>query len=386
MVESRGQCVDSRRRFPLTIKNPLLSNPGRLGLTVLVVGACALLMLFLWADYQGVNEGAVDYIRRTAADIWVLQRNSTNIIRGSSIMSMRDYREVRGAAEVESASPVLLIFASARLGLRDYTLFLTGYVPEEPMGGPPALAAGRAPADEGEIVLDRVFARKHRLGIGQTIRIQGVDLRIVGLSSGTNAMVIQYAFVTLGRAQAFVGFPGLISFVAARIRAGADEGAVIAALRSRQPGLNFFGNREFIENNVLEMQSGFLAFLFIITVMGAGVLSIILILLFSLSILEKRRDFVIMKALGAPGGFIPSLVVAQAAVLGGAGAALGIILLFPVRAAVRALCPELETGMYPLQIAVVSAAVLAVSMISSAIAARRLSRFYALEAFRGREE
>jgi putative ABC transport system permease protein len=254
------------------------------------------------------------------------------------------------------------------------------------MGGPPALAAGRAPADDGEIVLDGVFARKHRLGIGQTIEIQGVDLRIVGLSSGTNAMVIQYVFVTLSRAQAIVGFPGLISFVAARVRAGQGKGAAIEALRSRWPELNFFGNGEFIENNVLEMQSGFLAFLFIITVMGAGVLSIILILLFTLSILEKRKEFVIMKALGAPRGFIPTLVFAQAALLGGAGAALGILLLFPVRAAVRALCPELETGMYPLQVAVVSMAVLAISMFSSVVAARKVSRFYALEAFRGRED
>jgi putative ABC transport system permease protein len=368
------------------MKNPLLGNTGRLALTVAVVGACALLMLFLWSDYEGVNQGAVDYIRRTGADFWVLQRNSTNIIRGSSIMSMSDCQKIRSAAEVESASPVLLLFASASIGARDYTLFLTGYQPEEPMGGPPALAAGRAPADDGEIVLDGVFARKHRLGIGQTIEIQGVDLRIVGLSSGTNAMVIQYVFVTLSRAQAIVGFPGLISFVAARVRAGQGKGAAIEALRSRWPELNFFGNGEFIENNVLEMQSGFLAFLFIITVMGAGVLSIILILLFTLSILEKRKEFVIMKALGAPRGFIPTLVFAQAALLGGAGAALGILLLFPVRAAVRALCPELETGMYPLQVAVVSMAVLAISMFSSVVAARKVSRFYALEAFRGRED
>ena len=370
----------------MAVKNPLLSNPGRLALTVMVVGACTLLMLFLWSDYQGVNEGAVDYIRRTGADFWVLQGNSTNIIRGFSIMSMRDYVEIQSAAEVESASPVLLLCTSANIGARDYTLFLTGYRPEEPMGGPPALAAGRAPADDGEIVLDRVFARKHHLGIGQTIRIQGVDLRIVGLSSGTNAMVIQYAFVTLSRAQAVLGVPGLISFVAARMKADADKGAAIEALRSRRPDLNFFGNGEFIGNNVLEMQSGFLAFLFIITLMGAGVLAIVLILLFSLSILEKRKEFVIMKALGAPRGFIPSLVIAQAAVLGGAGAALGIFLLFPVRAAITALSPELETGTYPLQIAVVFGAVIAVSMASSAIAARRLSRFYALEAFRGREE
>jgi hypothetical protein len=62
--------------------------------------------------------------------------------------------------------------------------------------------------------------------------IQGVSLRIVGLSNGTNAMVIQYAFVTLSRAQAIVGFPGLISFVAARVRAGMDENAATAALRA----------------------------------------------------------------------------------------------------------------------------------------------------------
>ena len=369
----------------MALNNPLLSNPGRLALTVMVVGACTLLMLFLWSDYQGVNEGAVDYIRRTGADFWVLQHNSTNIIRGFSAVSMRDYTEIRSATEVESASPVLLLCASVNIGARDYTIFLTGYRPEESMGGPPALAAGRAPADDGEIVLDRIFAKKHRFAIGQTIRISGVDLRIVGLSSGTNAMVVQYAFVTLTRAQAIVGFPGLISFVAAKVRAGVEKEAAIEALRSRRPDLNFFGNAEFIENNVLEMQSGFLTFLFIITLMGAGVLGIVLILLFSLSILEKRKEFVIMKALGAPSGFIPSLVVAQAAVLGSAGAALGILLLFPVRAVIRALSPELETGMYPLQIAVVSGAVVVVSVVSSAIAARRLSRFYALEAFRGRE-
>jgi ABC-type antimicrobial peptide transport system permease subunit len=367
------------------MNNPLLSNRGRLALTVMVVGACTLLMLFLWSDYEAVNAGSVDYIRRTSADFWVLQGNSTNILRGFSTMSMRDYLQIRSDGDVESASPVLLLCASANIGARDYTLFLTGYRPEDPMGGPPALAAGRAPADDSEIVLDRVFAKKHHLGIGQTIRIHGMDLQIVGVSNGTNAMVVQYAFVTLSRAQAIVSFPGLISFVAARIKAGVDKGAAIEALRSRRPDLNVFGNEEFIHNNVLEMQSGFLAFLFIITLMGAGVLAVVLILLFSISILESRRDFVIMKALGAPRRFIPSLVVEQAAVLGGAGAALGFVLLFPVRTAISAWSPELETGIYPLQIAVVFVAVLVVSVISSAIAARRLTRFYALEAFRGRE-
>jgi len=198
-------------------------------------------------------------------------------------------------------------------------------------------------------------------------------------------MVIQYAFVTLPRAQAFIGLPSLISFVPIRFKPGVDERSALAELRRRNPQLNFFDDAAFVRNNVLEMQNGFMAFLFIIAVMGACVLTVILVLLFSLSILERRRDFVIMKALGAPRAFVPSLVLSQAALLGGSGAVLGTALLFPVKWAVRALSPELETGVYPFHVAVVAAAVIAISVASSALSARRLSRFYALEAFRGRE-
>ncbi len=354
-------------------------------MTVAVVGVCTLLMLFLWSVYQGVNEGAVDYIRKTDADAWALQRSSTNIIRGSSIMSLKDYASIRDDPSVSSASPVLLILASVSLDGRDYTLFLAGYRPGESMGGPPALVQGRQPEGMDEIVLDRVFARKHRLGIGDRIRIQDADLEIVGLSDNTNAMVIQYAFVSLPRAQYFIGMPGLISFVPIRFKEGIDARAALEGLRADHPHLNILDAPAFLRNNVLEMQNGFLAFLLIIAVMGASVLSVILVLLFSLSILERRREFVIMKALGAPPAFVPSLVLGQAALLGAGGACLGTALFFPVKLAVRAFSPELETAFYPQHAILVAGAVLCISMLSSALSARRLSRFYALEAFRGRE-
>jgi putative ABC transport system permease protein len=369
----------------MALRNPLLTGFGRLAMTVIIVGVCTLLMLFLWSVYQGVNEGAVDYIRKTRADAWALQRSATNIIRGSSIMSMRDFREIEGEGEVAEAAPVLLLLASIPLDGRNYTLFLAGYRSGGPMGGPPSIAEGREALDDGEIVLDRVFARKHRLALGRTIKIQDAELKIVGLSTGTNAMVIQYAFVTLRRAQAFIGLPGLLSFAPLRFKEGVDPESASASLEARFPNLNVIPDAAFVRNNVLEMQNGFLAFLFIIAVMGASVLSVILVLLFSLSILERRREFVIMKALGAPPFHVPSLVVGQAALLGGAGAALGTALLFPVKLLVGAMSPELETGFYPWHALVVSSAVVLISVASSAVSARRLSRFYALEAFRGRE-
>ncbi|NWJ42027.1 MAG: ABC transporter permease [Geothrix sp.] len=368
----------------MRIRNPLLGEVGRFAMTVAAIGACTLMMVFLWATYQSVNAGAVDYIRRTRADIWMLQANATNIIRGSSIMTLEEGQAVLETKAVASASPVLLLLSSVKLQGRFYTLFLTGYRREAPTGGPPIIAAGRALAGDDEIVLDEVFARKHHLVLGQTLEIQGVPLQVVGLSRGTNAMVIQYAFVSLERAQGFIQLPGLISFVAIRIGPGETVPAVLQALRAAQPEMNFFSDAQFIENNVLEMQTGFLAFLFIITLMGALVLAVILALLLSLDILERRRDFVIMKALGAPRSYLRGLVAAKALLLGGCGGGLGLALFLPLRALVRVLAPELETQVYPAQMALVLAGVLVICLASALVATRRIAGFYALEAFRAR--
>ena len=48
------------------------------------------------------------------------------------------------------------------------------------------------------------------------------------------------------------------------------------------------------------MESGIIPLLFIVTLISAIVLTAILSLILSVSILEKRRDFAIMKALGSP--------------------------------------------------------------------------------------
>ena len=64
----------------------LRSQPLRLALTVGGIALCAVLMLFLLGVYRGVSYGSVEYIRCNRADLWVLERNQTNILRCSSIL------------------------------------------------------------------------------------------------------------------------------------------------------------------------------------------------------------------------------------------------------------------------------------------------------------
>jgi len=65
----------------------LTNQPFRLTLTIGGVALCILLMFFLLSVYKGVADGSVEYIRRNKVDLWVLQRNASNILRGSSLLS-----------------------------------------------------------------------------------------------------------------------------------------------------------------------------------------------------------------------------------------------------------------------------------------------------------
>ena len=175
----------------------LIRQPVRSVLTVGGIALCIVLMLFLLAVYRGVANGSVDYIRRNPADLWVLQKNATNILRGSSILSVSHgtlLRETRGCP-AGVAGPAV---PDDRLAVDEHaTIFLAGFDPSTGAGGPPEVVEGRSVASDDEVVLDRSFAAKYAIHVGDVVRIKDDSLRVSGLSAGTNAFVVQYGFVTL---------------------------------------------------------------------------------------------------------------------------------------------------------------------------------------------
>jgi len=360
----------------------LRSQPLRLALTVGGIALCVVLMLFLLAVYRGVADGSVDYIRHNPADLWVLQENATNILRGSSLVSAAQVEAIARTPGVLTAAPVLFLLSAIRKGGRVGTIFLTGFEPALGLGGPPLLVRGRRPRADDEIVLDRSFALKFGFEAGQEVDLQGRRLKIVGISRGTNAFVIQYAFVTLRFARELIGFPGLATCVMLKVEPGTGLEGVRAGIRGRLQGLEVYDQATFLANNVREMRSGFLPLLYTVAVIGAVVLTVILSLLLSVNILERRKDFAILKTLGAPRTFLWGLVVEQAVLIASVSSAAALALFFPLVRLVERLSPEVTTRSTAGQIAGVAAAVLLMSLGSSLAAVRRLRRIYVLEAFK----
>lgn len=189
----------------------LQHHPLRLALTVGGIALCVVLILFLLSVYRGVEEGSVEYVRHNRADLWVLQEGASNILRASSILSTGHGTILRNIQTVKSASPILFLLSSIRKDDKMMTVYLTGFDPVTGNGGPPSIHEGRNIQNDDEIVLDRSFARKMNFRVGQSVHIKDDSLRVVGLSRGTNMFVIQYAFVTLRRAQLQIGYPGLVT-------------------------------------------------------------------------------------------------------------------------------------------------------------------------------
>jgi ABC-type antimicrobial peptide transport system permease subunit len=235
--------------------------------------------------------------------------------------------------------------------------------------------------EDDEIVLDQAFARRMRLAAGDSVRIQDNTLQVVGISSGTNAFVIQYAFVTLPRAREILGVPSIATCFLIKTREDAGRSAIADAICEKLPVASVYDHRTFMDRNTREMQAGFLPFIYTIAAIGVVVLTVIVSLLLTITVLEQRRDFAILKALGAPTGFLPRLVIQQGLTIVLTGFAVALVLFFPMVTLVQQLTPEIATRTSWGQLVLMSAAVGILGLLGSSISLQRLRRIYPLEAF-----
>ncbi len=359
----------------------LRGQPFRLVLTIGGISLCIVLMLFLLSAYRGVADGSVEYIRQNKADLWVLQRSATNILRGSSVLFDHQGKIIREITGVQSVSPVLLLLSAIKKESLTATVFLTGFDPVAGLGGPPQLVEGRSVLTGDEIVLDEAFAAKFGFKVGDSVRIQDDILQVVGISTGTNAFVIQYAFVTLQQAQSLIGIPGVVTTYLIASEGGADTMKIAQEIREKLPEVEAYDHETFLQNNIREMQSGFLPFIYTVASIGIVVLTAILSLLLSINILESRKDFAVLKTLGSPSGLLSRLIIEQSLLISSMGIVTGLVFYFPMVALIEWVSPEVSTKLSVEQIAAVVLVVAVVSLVSSFISMQRLRRIYPVEAF-----
>jgi putative ABC transport system permease protein len=358
---------------PLARRN-LTAEPRRLFGSAIGVGLAVMLILLLDGLWAGIRAGASSYEDNVGADLCLAQQGTTSFYGASSRIPIAVLDELRADPAVDWAAPVRSFYAVLELHDKKVPVAVIGSLPGE-AGGPWRLYSGRAPAGDDEVVVGRVLARRHGIEVGDTLDAAGRTFTVVG--TGSDAFMTSYVFVTHAVTDALLASPATTAFALV----GTDDPA---GVRER------FQDRYAVLDPVTLARADFdviaRAFQSPMRLM-AGVAFVIGSAVIALTaytgIAERRREYGIVKALGATARYLVRLALVQSAIVAGVGLVAGALLFVAARAAITTARPQFSVVLTAGSVARVLLAVAVMAVVGAVVPARRLVAVDPATAYRG---
>jgi putative ABC transport system permease protein len=363
------------RGVPVVRRN-LLAEPRRLAGSVVGVGLAVMLILLLDGLWSGLRQQSTVYPDRVGADLYLLQPGVRDLTAGAGTVALGTLDTVRADPAVSWAAPVRSAYLILTLHGRKVAVYVVGSVPDLP-GGPWSLASGRAPLAEDEVTVGALVARRHGVVVGDLLAANGRRLRVVGTSRSTGFM-LDHFFVTHSALAQLTGAPAsTTSFVLV----GTDQPEA-AARRLRADGLNVLTREQVAANNVATATGIIGSPMRIMVGIGLAAGTLIIALTAYTAILERRREYGIIKALGATRGRLVRLALAQTVALAALGLGAGLVLFVAGRLLIHATWPQFSVALTPGAAGRTAGAALAMALIAAVLPARRLAALEPATAYR----
>jgi putative ABC transport system permease protein len=230
---------------------------------------------------------------------------------------------------------------------------------------------------EGEVTVGALVARRHGIAVGDLLEASGRALRVVGISRSTGFMV-DYVFVTHSALGRLTGVPAsMTSFI---LVGTGQPGAVAARLRA--DGLNVLTREQVAANNLATATGIIGSPVRIMVGIGLAAGTLIIALTAYTTILERRREYGIVKALGATRGRLIRLALAQTVALAALGLGAGLVLFVAGRLLIHATWPQFSVALTAGAAGRTAGAALAMALIAAVLPARRLAALEPATAYR----
>lgn len=260
--------------------------------------------------------------------------------------------------------------------------------------------AGRAPAAAGEVVLDANTVKTAGFSIGDMITVTSVggpeEFELVGVASfGDQDSLLGATIVLfeLGEAQRVFGFGDELTGVTVQ----ADDGVDAQVLTDRVSAVLPEGveavtsetdrNEQSAEiNEALGFISiGLLSFAGVSIFVGAFIIQNT----FRIVVAQRTRELALLRAIGATGGQVRSIVIIEAVFIGLVGSIVGIAFGFIMASVIRALMntiglsvPGGGLALQPRTVIVALVVGMTLTLVSSFLPARKASKILPIEAMR----
>ena len=107
---------------------------------------------------------------------------------------------------------------------------------------------GRNVGQSGEVVLDRILAKKNGIRLGDTVEIVDEDFTVVGLSDQTAAATNYYTFIAAGCGPPAAGGQSRV-LLPGSAQSGLQREQLAAAIQAGVPGMDALTSPRFAENS-----------------------------------------------------------------------------------------------------------------------------------------
>jgi len=245
--------------------------------------------------------------------------------------------------------------------------------------------AGRASIAPGEIMLGTDFAQKFGISAGDTISLkfsnnQAGAFKVSGIFDlGTAQFNLRNAFVTPDVPQNVMGWGGdEYSSVQMQLKQPSDSARMAQQWSQQLPGVSILEwqgqNKNLLAGLVSQSVSSYMIQAFVLVAIALGIASTL-----AIAAVQKTRQIGILKAMGLADGPAGQVFLWQAAILGAAGSACGVLTSFGLLALFTLSPTPFTISMQPGFVAISALIGIIVALLSSIIPTRRTSRLDPIE-------
>jgi putative ABC transport system permease protein len=318
----------------------LVQARGRLLLSVGGVALALALMLALDAIVSGTESRITAYIDHSGADVWVSQSGVRTMHMSASALPVATIDKVRAVPGVAAVTPILYVSTMILVGQERVGAYVIG-VPPNAVSGVLWDVDGAAIPAAGGAVVDRGVAAKAGVGLGGQITVLGAPFMVTGLSSGTANLVSSVVVIPFADFARLRGDDQTVSYLLVRASSGVTPGALAARIGQQAPGVTVQTRKSFAAQErslVRDMSTDLVSIMDLIGfVIGLAVLA----LTTYTAVLARRREYGVLKALGARNSHLYRAVLVQALLSIGLGLLVGLVF----TGAVAMLAPRAGTNL-----------------------------------------
>lgn len=226
-----------------------------------------------------------------AGNITVMQREVADM--SLSSLDERIVRQIGAMSEVKTVSPYVLAFITSP----EMPMFLIGGLdPNSPAMRHYKLVEGRYVQRPTEIVIGSVAADVYKVGLDDTLTLNGNRYRIVGIFETGVAYEDGGGIVAMSEAQRLMGRPRSVSFIFVDVENPARAEQVVAMINERFPEARASISSEFAQNtNDMQTSMGMLNAIQMLALLIGG---IVVANTMIMSIFERTREIGTLRAVG----------------------------------------------------------------------------------------